>query len=174
MNNSILNFDDYFLCMLDEKLIYKICETTFNIENVGLFFSTKIKQKEYWINKLKNNEIWNDKNGYLVITDKEENVIGLIWHFVHCIESSFELGINIFNKKHRGKGLGEKALNGYSEYLFNTYDINRLQYNMVEGNIQSEELALKCGFTYEGTQRKALFIRGKWNNLKLYSKLRGE
>ncbi len=169
-----MKFENYSLNMIDEESIEEICKYSHNIEKVGTYFSTKIRPKEYWLDKLRKFELWTDNNGYLTINDSKNNIIGLVWHFKHNIHSSFELGINLFQDAFRGKGIGRGALMSYSEYLFDSYDINRLQYNMVEDNVASENLAIKCGFKYEGTQRKALYIRGNWHNLKLYSKLKGE
>ena len=45
---------------------------------------------------------------------------------------------------------------------------------IAEGNIASERVAQKCGFTYEGTARQAMFARGRHFDMKLYSLLRHE
>ena len=45
---------------------------------------------------------------------------------------------------------------------------------IAEGNIASERVAQKCGFTYEGLARQAMFARGRHQDMKLYSWLRPE
>src|SRR5262249_16928344 len=45
---------------------------------------------------------------------------------------------------------------------------------IAEGNIASERVAQKCGFTYEGTARQAMFARGRHSDMKIYSLLRPE
>jgi len=67
-----------------------------------------------------------------------------------------------------------EALLLFCAYMFSIRPINRIQVNMMEGNIASERVAIKCGFTYEGTMRKATFNQGEYHNLKLYSLLREE
>jgi RimJ/RimL family protein N-acetyltransferase len=44
----------------------------------------------------------------------------------------------------------------------------------MEGNLGSSRVAEKCGFTYEGTMRKATFNQGEYHSLRLYSLLREE
>ena len=173
--NIVMEKDSFVLALLDKDLIVKIQNITTDIENIGAFFSTKINTTQHWINKLDANELWTKKSGYLALVDKETSKpFGVIWNFSHAIDNSYEIGINIFDNKFQGKGIGAEALSSYCHYLFLTYPINRLQYNMIEENLASEKIAKKVGFVYEGTQRKALFIRGKWKNLKLYSLLREE
>lgn len=173
MSNRVIEGDGFSLCMLDELSILRICKDTQDLSNIGLHFATKFRHEEHWRKKLVNNQLWTDSSGYLTVQVADE-IIGIIWHFAHGIERSFELGLNIYSPKHRGKGIGESALRAYSSYLFNSYDINRLQYNMIEENKASEKVAIKCGYRCEGMQRQALFIRGQYRNVKLYSKLRGE
>lgn len=173
--NKVIEFEEFSLNTFDENLIEQLTEHSQLIENTGSNFTVKIKSKEYWVNRLKNNELWTDQNGYLALIDNDNKVFGVIWHFSHGIQSSFEIGINIVLPTHRnGQGFGTKALTKYCDYLFDAYPINRLQYNMVTDNIASEKLAIKAGFKLEGIQRKSLFIRGSWKDVKLYSKLRGE
>lgn len=175
MRNIIIDCDDFSFCMIDKELIKQICKYTQNVKNAGNYIPLKSRHEAYWINKLENNELWNDKNGYLALIDKNDILFGIIWHFSHCIENSYEIGLNIINPKFRiVKGFGPKALRKYTDYLFNVYPINRLQANTAENNLSSEKMIQSVGFKYEGMQRKAIFIRGKWENLKLYSLLREE
>jgi RimJ/RimL family protein N-acetyltransferase len=173
--NKVMKFDKFALVMFDENVVQQLTECTQNIKNIGPNFTLKLKPIEYWLNKLKQGQIWTDKNGYLALVDDKNKVFGVIWHFSHGIEASFEIGINIVLPEYRnGQGYGTLALDAYCKYLFDTYPINRLQYNMIEDNIPSEKLAIKTGFSFEGIQRKSLFILGEWRDVKLYSKLRGE
>jgi hypothetical protein len=52
--------------------------------------------------------------------------------------------------------------------------IHRVQLIIAEGNVASERVAQKCGFTYEGTVRQAMFTRGRHFDMKIYSLLRHE
>lgn len=174
MINIVIKSENFKLVMLDRNIVEEISSFVAYQSNTGSFLPSIIRPVELWINRLNKGELWGKDNGYLAILDNKNALIGLVWHFSHGIEFSLELGINIFKPSERGKGIGSKVINAYTEYLFNTYFINRLQYNMAENNLPSERVAKKCGFQYEGMMRKAIFIRGKWHNLKLYSKLRGE
>jgi RimJ/RimL family protein N-acetyltransferase len=67
-----------------------------------------------------------------------------------------------------------EALSLFTDYLFQSLKINRVQLIIADGNIASEKVAQKCGFTYEGTARQAMFQRGRHRDMKLYSLLRDE
>ena len=67
-----------------------------------------------------------------------------------------------------------EALSLCADYLFQSTKIHRVQLIIAEGNIASERVAQKCGFTYEGTARQAMFQRGRHQDMKLYALLRNE
>jgi|TARA_Y100000031_G_C8217767_1_gene384289 RimJ/RimL family protein N-acetyltransferase len=173
MNDDyLIKLDSFELRMINSNHIEQICYKTHKTDKIGAFFTTKVQHKQHWLNKLKNNELWNHENGGYLAMTKNEIVFGIIWHFKHGYQRSLEIGMNIFDEDHRGQGLGQQALIEYSNYLFSTYPIHRLQYNMVENNVSSEKIAIKAGFKYEGTMKKVMFIRGEFHDLKLYSKLK--
>jgi RimJ/RimL family protein N-acetyltransferase len=67
-----------------------------------------------------------------------------------------------------------EALSLCADYLFQSTTIHRLQLIIAEGNIASQRVAQKCGFTYEGTARQAMFQRGKHHDMQIYALLRHE
>jgi RimJ/RimL family protein N-acetyltransferase len=67
-----------------------------------------------------------------------------------------------------------EALRLFSAYMFSAKPIARLQVNCFSENIPSRRTAEKCGYTYEGTMRKAVFCKGKFYNLDLFSIMREE
>jgi ribosomal-protein-alanine N-acetyltransferase len=80
----------------------------------------------------------------------------------------------VFDPHHRGQGIMTEALSLCVDYLFQSTKIHRVQLIIAEGNIASERVAQKCGFTYEGTARQAMFARGRHSDMKIYSLLRHE
>jgi RimJ/RimL family protein N-acetyltransferase len=62
----------------------------------------------------------------------------------------------------------------FSAYIFELKPINRLVIRVFSGNVPSRTIAEKCGYVYEGTMRKAIFARGKYHDVQLFSILREE
>ena len=58
-------------------------------------------------------------------------IFGLIWFFKGLPYAEWcEIAFNIYNKK-QAKGLTVEAINVFSSYLFETYNFNRIQANIV-------------------------------------------
>ena len=57
----------------------------------------------------------------------------------------------MFDPHQRRQGIMTEALSLFVDYLFQSTKIHRVQLIIAEGNIASERVAQKCGFTYEGT-----------------------
>ncbi len=156
--------------------IDQIHSKTSEYNQIGNSFSTKIRSKDYWIKKYNTNGLWDDDFGMLKINDINDNdLIGVIWYFMsmHYVEG-FEIGFNIFNSSKREKGFAAEALNIFSSYLFSAYNIPRLQCNtyLPIEHPSIKTLTAKTGYSYEGTMRKAVYIRGKLVDLHLFSLLK--
>jgi RimJ/RimL family protein N-acetyltransferase len=80
----------------------------------------------------------------------------------------------MFDPLQQGQGIMTEALSLFTDYLFQSTKIHRVQLIIADGNIASEKVAQKCGFTYEGTARQAMFARGRHWDMKLYALLRDE
>jgi len=110
-----------------------------------------------------------------MITTKEGKKIGLI-HFFKSIPYTvgFEIGYMIFKNEDRGKGYMSEACKLFIDFLFLSKHIPRLQLCFFEGNEPSIKIGRKMGFTYEGTLRHAVFHRGKFLDVMVFSLLRKE
>jgi len=89
-------------------------------------------------------------------------------------QSGVEIGYEIFDASHYGKGYMTEALSLFCAWLFAVRPINRVQVNLMKGNTGSRRVAEKCGFVEEGTMRAATFHRGAYHDLVLFSLLREE
>ena len=87
-------------------------------------------------------------------------------------QDGVEIGYEIFDPSHYGKGYMTEALSLFCAWMFAVRPINRVQVNLMKGNAGSRRVAEKCGFVYEGTMRAATFHRGKYHDLELFSLLR--
>lgn len=87
-------------------------------------------------------------------------------------QDGVEIGYEIFDASHYGKGYMTEALSLFCAWMFAVRPINRVQVNLMKGNTGSRRVAEKCGFVHEGTMRAATFHRGKYHDLELFSLLR--
>ena len=108
-----------------------------------------------------------------LIEKKDGSKIGYMWHFTHPFVKLLEIGYFLVPSE-RGKGYCTEAIKIMADYLFLSKDIVRIQAHTDTRNKASQKVAEKAGFKKEGTIRKAMFIRGEWRDLFLYSILREE
>jgi len=74
-----------------------------------------------------------------------------------------------------GKGLAAEAVRMLVEYLFLDVGVNRIQAEVMPGNVRSKQVLHKNGFQHEGTLRQAAVWSGKGIvDLEIYSLLQGE
>jgi ribosomal-protein-alanine N-acetyltransferase len=111
----------------------------------------------------------------LLIVDKEDRILGRIWHFkAGAYFNAREIGYILFATDKRGSGITSEAVRLLTSYLFQALMINRLEIKMNVLNIASEKVAIKCAYQKEGIARGATFIRGKHIDMNVYSLLRSE
>jgi [ribosomal protein S5]-alanine N-acetyltransferase len=111
----------------------------------------------------------------LLIVDKENNILGALWHFKSVpTYNAREIGYILYHEHLRGKGIMTEAVLLLADYLFRTELINRLELRIDTRNIASERVATKCGFKKDGVAREAKFIHGRHVDIAEYSLLRRE
>ena len=111
----------------------------------------------------------------MLILNKADRIVGEISYFKGMdYQVGYEVGYQIYLKSDRGKGYMSEALEIFSAYLFKLKPITRLQLNLIKNNIGSRKVAERCGYKHEGTMRRAVFNRGKYHDLELFSLLKEE
>lgn len=120
----------------------------------------------------------NEQDGTLVIVTTSGERAGVIQYRRFpfgptAANSAYEFGITVA-PEHRGKGYGAEAQSLLAAYLFAVYPIERVQAHTDVLNITEQRSLERAGFTREGVMRRAQFRNGIWNDMVLYSKLRGE
>lgn len=111
----------------------------------------------------------------LLITDKDDQIVGMIQRAKQqSYTTGYEIGFIIYQSDHRGKGYGTEALRLFSSYVFESQPVERLELATHINNIGAQRVAEKCGYSFEGINRKACYIRGVASDLKRYSMLRNE
>jgi ribosomal-protein-alanine N-acetyltransferase len=78
------------------------------------------------------------------------------------------------SKSYWNQGIMSEAAHAVMQFGFKKMLLNRLEARCNVENIGSERVMQKIGMTYEGTIREQLLIRGKFEDVKLYSILRSE
>ncbi len=96
------------------------------------------------------------------------------------------LGFNNYTKYHRanigydlqrkywGNGYMKEALQEVIDFGFGTLGINRIEAEVMQGNIASERLLRRLGFTKEGVLRQWLFWNERYYDMGMYSLLKSD
>ncbi len=146
-----------------------------HINSKGPYWHLAIQSSGEFVKEFHQTGFWSLEEGRMLILTKEERIIGELLYFKGLdYQSGYEVGYELFSPEFSGKGYMSEALLLFCAYMFSIRPINRIQVNVMEGNLASQKVAEKCGFTYEGTMRRATFHQGEYHNLKLFSLLREE
>lgn len=93
-------------------------------------------------------------------------VIGL--HQIDWINRRAVVGQYLGNEKDRGKGYGKEALLSVLAYAFLSLDIFKIDGEAYDTNAASQAMLVSCGFSQEGTRRKAFQVNGQRLDAILY------
>jgi RimJ/RimL family protein N-acetyltransferase len=124
------------------------------------------------------NGLISDDNGTLAVEDENGTVAGTVgWFAVRHGPASTARALNIgiaLLPQQRGRGLGTAAQEALAAYLFDNTLIERLEAGTDTDNIAEQRALEKAGFQREGVARHAQYRAGRWRDLVLYSRLRGD
>ncbi len=114
----------------------------------------------------------------MVVTLDDGTPIGVVtWHGVlygpNRRSVAWNIGITIV-PEHRGRGHGARAQRMLAELLFATTDANRVEATTDVRNVAEQRALERAGFRREGVLRGAQHRGGRWHDLVLYSRLRGD
>lgn len=117
-----------------------------------------------------------EHNKRLFIIDNEDRKpIGLIvidkikWEYRNC-----EIGIVIYDKNYRGRGYGKDALETALKFIFDDLNMHLVYLNVVDENEAAVNLYKKFGFKIEGILRDRYYKNGRYYNIIVMSKIKGE
>jgi ribosomal-protein-alanine N-acetyltransferase len=78
--------------------------------------------------------------------------------------STGEVGY-VLNADYWGRGIATEALSRILEYAFDYLALNRVEIKYMRENSASLAVAEHCGFTYEGTMREAIYVKGRYRDI---------
>jgi RimJ/RimL family protein N-acetyltransferase len=77
-------------------------------------------------------------------------------------------------ERHWGRGVMTVALEAFLGYVWETFDVQRLQATVFAWNPASARVLEENGFTLEGVHRRAIYKDGEFVDLLMFSRLRSE
>ncbi|SDZ86221.1 ribosomal-protein-alanine N-acetyltransferase [Thalassobacillus cyri] len=80
----------------------------------------------------------------------------------------------VLAEEYWGQGFTTEAAEKIIAFEFNELNLERIQARCFVDNIGSQRVMEKVGMTREGTIRKGMLVKGKFQDLKLYSILSEE
>lgn len=85
-----------------------------------------------------------------------------------------EVGIGIYDARHRGRGYGREALAPWVDHLFQTMDLHRVGLRTWSGNPRMVRLTRRLGFVQEARFRQAYLAGGRAYDRLAFGLLRRE
>lgn len=77
----------------------------------------------------------------------------------------------VISRAYWGRGIAPEALEAVVRFGFIELNLHRIEARYMAGNERSRRVMEKCGMTYEGTRREALYVRGAYKDVGMCSLL---
>jgi RimJ/RimL family protein N-acetyltransferase len=150
----------------------------FNDADTTSFLSMRapmsIAMEEGWFTRMVEQQ---GKDGYhfVICQLEDDRSIGAASLFaVDSVNGSAGIGISIGEKDLWGHGLGTDAMNALVDFGFGQLRLERMWLKVYDFNTRARRSYDKCGFTLEGTERRAIFKHGRYHDVHMMSLLRDE
>jgi len=105
-----------------------------------------------------------------VFTSSDGALVGIV-SLMDIIRGLFQnafVGLTIFNKHWKG-GYGRAATEAIVDIAFNDLGLHRLEAGIEPRNIRVIRGIRAFGFRKEGRKKRAVYLRGQWRDLMMYS-----
>jgi [ribosomal protein S5]-alanine N-acetyltransferase len=156
----------------DSQAIYDNFSDDRVTEYYDLETFTEISQADALIIKLNSGFKSHNQIRWAITLKPKDILIGTCgFHAIEKEHFKLEVGYEL-NPALWGKGIMHEALNAIFTYAFDEMGINRIEAFYDPENDRSRNALEKCGFIYEGTQRKRFFEKGKFVDAALSSLLK--
>lgn len=98
----------------------------------------------------------------IATTAEPATMIGSVsWHWESEESDWRRMGLTVYDPAVRGRGIGTHALAVWTDYLFRTTGVVRLDYSTWSGNERMLAVGRRLGFTEEARFRDAREVRGR-------------
>lgn len=121
-------------------------------------------------------EMFDQKNGvrWAITLQTDDTLMGTIgFHRWNRDNRHAEIGYDLI-RDHWRQGYVTEAAQALVRWCFLNLDLHRIEADCTAGNLGSEAVLRKLGFTYEGTWRERCFEHGRFVDIKQFSLLRRE
>jgi RimJ/RimL family protein N-acetyltransferase len=108
-----------------------------------------------------------DLKSFAIRTLADDRLIGLIGLYtIFQLHREAFIGIHIGEREFWGKGYGTDALRVLLRYAFEELNLQRISLSVLEGNARAMRSYEKCGFRYEGRERRVWAYDGRrWDEI---------
>lgn len=164
-----------YLRLIKEEDLETFVELTNDTRETGDYYPYIVRTMSETVELYNRTGFFDPSAGRMFICTDEDTIVGAVSYFKNAAYvNGYEIGYQIYRKENRGKGYTSEALKLFSAFLFEHYNISRLQICMEKDNLASEAVAKKCGFQFEGIMRNAWTVRGRMISNLVYSMIREE
>lgn len=116
----------------------------------------------------------NPTGGITLAVTRGERLVGCCGFFpvagtTHAVELGYWIAVPEW-----GRGYATEAATRLLEHAFENSDTHRVQARVFAGNAASVRVLGKLGFRDEGTHRAAVLRRGKYVDVMMFARLRGD
>lgn len=111
---------------------------------------------------------YDDVNKHFAIVNEQDEYLGTVsLKNISEQNSSAEYAV-VMRQKAQGTGVAMKATKEVIRYAFEELKLHKVYLNVLEINEKAKRFYLKSGFEFEGTQKDAIRLNGKFESLSWY------
>ena len=110
---------------------------------------------------------------FAIVLKENNKMIGTCDFWPVSGSKCFEMGY-VLNPEYWNQGIMSEAAQCVLNFAFHDYGVRRMELNHIDGNIGSKKVALRLGFVFEGTKRKAVEFKSEYQDLLFYGLLEEE
>lgn len=156
----------------DAELLLKMINSA-DIEYMlgGFSFPVSMEAQKKWIHELENTET---TLRCMIVPYDTSNAVGtVILSNIDYKNGNAQVHIKL-GEKFQGKGYGQESLALIIRYAWDELRLHLIYANVNGYNIPSQKVFEKLGFEKEGILRERIYKKGKYEDVFMYSLIKGE
>jgi diamine N-acetyltransferase len=157
--------DDFIIRTIEQNDIEYIHSLN-NSDFRGQFQEFQFESKKSLMKQFESDGMCSD-NFQMLVVEKDNLIIALIYiSFVRTGLANIGL---VICENQRAKKLGTKITTTIIDYIFNSYDVKRIQADTDINNVAAQKVLEKAGFVKEGIMKNYRYHHGNYNDSVLYA-----